>query len=169
MEVAAEAPIDTGSDGDAAAQQATTKALSKFLSYDELKAHLAVNYAGLEASLLPNTTGSLLFAQKEAGEPIEDLFDSVARRRIYIMLPTYRASDDTSSVQGIRHRFRVCRYRFRASARPPFRVCRYMPTPLEGDPIIPGGANTQILRATRFHRFANESVLRARISSTHEV
>ena len=79
MEVAAEAPIDTGSDGDAAAQQATTKALSKFLSYDELKAHLAVNYAGLEASLLPNTTGSLLFAQKEAGEPIEDLFDSVPR------------------------------------------------------------------------------------------
>ena len=67
MEVAAEAPIDTGSDGDAAAQQATTKALSKFLSYDELKAHLAVNYAGLEASLLPKTTGSLLFAQKEAG------------------------------------------------------------------------------------------------------
>ena len=55
MEVAAEPPIDAGSDGDAAAQQATTKALSKFLSYDELKAHLAVNYAGLEASLLPNT------------------------------------------------------------------------------------------------------------------
>ena len=39
-------------------------------------------------------------------------------------------------------------YRFPAAARPRFGVCRYMPTPLEGDPIIPSGANTRILGRT---------------------
>ena len=37
-------------------------------------------------------------------------------------------------------------YRFGAASRPPFRVCRYMPTPLEGIPIIRSRANTRILR-----------------------
>ena len=62
--------------------------------------------------------------------------------------------DDTSSVCHVtgmpRHRFRVCMYRFRAAARPRFGVLRYMPTPLEGDPIIAVG---QIRESCRLHGF----------------
>ena len=53
------------------------QSLTRELSHDELKAFLAINFPGLELHLLPSAFASLLFAQYEMDEPINELFPSV--------------------------------------------------------------------------------------------